>query len=78
MQRPGAKSVVDLMLLVTNNGFRYFFAEFYFSKVFDENLDILGGKSIEESVGTQQQERHDPTFHRMVVTPTQGLDETRY
>ncbi len=77
MQRPGAKSVVALMLLVTNNGFRYFVAEFFFSKIFDENLDILGGKSIEESVGTQEQERHDRTSHRMVVTPTQGLDEIR-
>ena len=56
-RRPGVKSVVALMLLITNNGFRYFVAEFFFSKIFDENLDILGGKTIEESIRAQKGKR---------------------
>jgi hypothetical protein len=54
----GAKSVVDLILLITNNGFRYFIAEFFLSKLFNEDLDILGGnsvKTIEESIGVRIQ-----------------------
>ena len=40
---PDVKSVVDLMLLMTNNGLRYFLADFFVSKLFDESLDHLGG-----------------------------------
>jgi hypothetical protein len=36
LKLPGAKSVVDLMLLITNNGFRYFVAEFFLTKIFDK------------------------------------------
>ena len=61
-QRPGVKSVVALMLLITNNGFRYFVAEFFFSKMFDENLDILGGKTIEESIPAQKEKRSHETI----------------
>ena len=79
-QQPGVKSVVALMLLITNNGFRYFAAEFFFAKMFDENLDILGGgKTIEESIGTREGERQheyvDASSHVMSVTPTQELDD---
>ena len=55
----GAKSVVDLILLITNNGFRYFIAEFFLSKMFDEDLDILEGKTIEESIGVRVQRGRD-------------------
>ncbi|CAB4016644.1 Hypothetical predicted protein [Paramuricea clavata] len=44
---PGVKSVVALMLLIINNGFRYFVAEFFLTKIFDKELDILGGKTFE-------------------------------
>ena len=54
-KNPSAKLVVGLMLLVTNNGFRYFLAEFFLSKIFDDGLDILGGKTIEESIGAQNE-----------------------
>lgn len=37
------KSVLDLMLLITNNGLKYFVGDFFLSKIFDENLDLLGG-----------------------------------
>jgi hypothetical protein len=74
---PGVKSVVGLMLLITNNGFRHFVAEFFLSKIFDENSDILGGKTpIEEIFGGQEveietpYEKEHPSSHRMVVTPT--------
>ena len=58
----GAKLVIDLISLIINNGFRYFIAEFFLSKIFDENLDILGGNSgitIEESIGVHIHERRD-------------------
>ena len=61
-QRPGVKSVVALMLLITNNGFRYFVAEFFSSKMFDENSDILGGKTIEESICAQKEKRSHVTI----------------
>ena len=52
---PGVISVVDLMLLMTNNGLRYFMADFFLSKFFDESLDVLGSahgsKKITESLG---------------------------
>ena len=71
-EQPGAKSVVNLMFLITNNGFRYFVAEFFLTKIFDENLDILGGKMIQESIGAREGERpheyEDASSHRMVVT----------
>ena len=78
---PGAKSVVALMLLITSNGFRYFVADFYFSKIFDKDLDIglLGGKTIVESMGVQIEEGpedddHGSGSYRMIVTPTQEID----
>ncbi|XP_028412169.1 uncharacterized protein LOC114534892 [Dendronephthya gigantea] len=54
-QDPGPRSIVALMLLVTYNGYRYFVAEFFFSKIFDDELDILGGKTIQESIGANEQ-----------------------
>ena len=36
-EHPGPKSVIALMLLITNNGFRYFVSDFFLSKIFDEN-----------------------------------------
>jgi hypothetical protein len=82
LKLPGAKSVVDLMLLITNNGFRYFVAEFFLTKIFDKELDILGGKTIEESMGVQilegpEDDDHDSGSHRMNVTPTQELDRAK-
>ncbi|CAB4022810.1 Hypothetical predicted protein [Paramuricea clavata] len=79
LKLPGAKSVVDLMLLITNYGFRYFVAEFFLTKLFDKELDILGGKTIEESMGVQilegpEHDDHGSASHRMNVTPTQELD----
>ena len=55
---PDVKSVVDLMLLMTNNGLRYFLADFFVSKLFDESLDHLGGgkKKIAESLAPQRDE----------------------
>ena len=71
-EQPKAKSVVALMLLITNNGFRYFVADFFLSKLFDENMDVLGGKTIEESIGTQNDEGQDEPegSHRLIPTPT--------
>ena len=71
-EQPKAKSVVALMLLMTNNGFRYFVADFFLSKLFDENMDVLGGKTIEESIGTQNDEGQDEPegSHRLILTPT--------
>jgi len=49
---PDIKAVVSLMLLIINNGLRYYLAEFFVSKLFDLDVDILGGgtKSISESL----------------------------
>ena len=49
---PDIEAVVSLMLLITNNALRYYLAEFFFSKLFDQDVDILGGgtKSISESL----------------------------
>ena len=80
-QQPGVKSVAALMLLITNNGFRYFAAEFFLAKIFDENLDILEGKTIQESIGAREEDRpheyENASSHRMVDTPTlgDGLDD---
>ena len=51
-QAPDIEAVVSLMLLITNNALRYYLAEFFFSKLFDQDVDILGGgtKSISESL----------------------------
>ena len=51
-EAPDIKAVVSLMLLITNNALRYYLAEFFFSKLFDQDVDILGGgtKSISESL----------------------------
>ena len=53
---PHMKAVVDLMLLMTNNALRFYLADFFFSKVFDHDVDILGGgtKSISESLGVNR------------------------
>lgn len=49
---PDIEAVTSLMLLITNNTLRYQVAEFFFSKFFDQDVDILGGgtKSISESL----------------------------
>ena len=49
---PDIQAVVSLMLLITNNALRYYLAEFFFSKLFDQDVDILGGgtKNISESL----------------------------
>lgn len=51
-EAPEREAVVSLMLLITNNALRYYLAEFFFSKLFDQDVDILGGgtKSISESL----------------------------
>lgn len=51
-EAPDREAVVSLMLLITNNALRYYLAEFFFSKLFDQDVDILGGgaKSISESL----------------------------
>ncbi len=54
---PTATAVVDLMLLITNNVFRHFLAQFFFSKLFDEEMDILGGRTIEQGVGALDQQQ---------------------
>ena len=49
---PDIAAVVSLMLLITNNALRYYLAEFFCSKLFDQDVNILGGgtKSISESL----------------------------
>ena len=49
---PDIEAVASLMLLIINNGLRYYLAEFFLSKLFDQDVDILGGgtKSILESL----------------------------
>ena len=51
-EAPDIEAVVSLMLLISNNALRYYLAEFFFSKLFDQDVDILGGgtKSITESL----------------------------
>lgn len=51
-EAPDIEAVVSLMLLITNNALRYYLADFFFSKFFDQDVDILGGgaKSISESL----------------------------
>lgn len=75
--KPGPKSVVALMLMIVNNGFRYFVADFFLSKIFDEQLDVLGGKTVEESIGTgndEEQDKPERSSNR-IPTPTQNLQE---
>ena len=50
---PDITEVTSLMLLITSNGLRYYLADFFSSKCFDQDVDILGGgtKSITESLG---------------------------
>ena len=77
-EHPGPKSVIALMLLITNNGFRYFVSDFFLSKIFDENLDVLGNKTVGESIGTagNDEEHHEPDrSHRMIPTPTPDSQE---
>ena len=70
MDPPDMKAVVDLMLLMTNNALRYYLADFFFSKFFDHDVDILRGgtKSISESLAVNRAD-DIPT-----AEPTQELD----
>ena len=49
---PEAKAVASLMLLIINNALRVYLAEFFLSKVYDQDADILGGgtKRIAETL----------------------------
>ena len=53
---PDVTAVASLMLLIINNGLRYYLADFFFSKLFHQDVDILGGgtKSISKSLGVEQ------------------------
>ncbi|XP_028412142.1 uncharacterized protein LOC114534862 [Dendronephthya gigantea] len=64
-RHPEVIAVVGLMFLVTNNGFRYFVADFFFSKIFADELDILGGNTIEKSIGAQNEDDNEQKRHRM-------------
>lgn len=59
IQDPGPRSIIALILLVTNNGYRYFVADFFFSKLFDDELDILGGRTIQESIVRNEQSEQE-------------------
>ena len=64
---PEVKAVASLMLLIINNALRVYLAEFFLSKVYDQDADILGGgtKSIAESlalpVGQAQEDKEGST-----------------
>ena len=63
---PEVKAVASLMLLIINNALRVYLAEFFLSKVYDQDSDILGGgtKSIAESLALpvgQAQEDKEPS-----------------
>ena len=64
---PEVKTVASLMLLIINNALRVYLAEFFLSKVYDQDADILGGgtKSIAESlalpVGQAQEDKKAST-----------------
>ena len=64
---PEVQAVASLMLLITNNALRVYLAEFFLSKVYDQDADILGGgtKSIAESlalpVGQAQEDEEAST-----------------
>ena len=64
---PEVKAVASLMLLIINNALRVYLAEFFLSKVYDQDADILGGgtKSIAESlappVGQAQEDKEAST-----------------
>ena len=82
---PSAKAVIDLMLLITNNSFRYFVGDFFLSKIFDEELDILGGKTIKDSIGDSYEEIQQSeeatgypaqSTHRMIMTPSPSFFDT--
>ena len=49
---PEVKAVASLMLLIINNALRVYLAEFFLSKVYDQDADILGGgtKTIAETL----------------------------
>lgn len=49
---PEVKAVASLMLLIINNALRVYLAEFFLSKVYDQDADILGGgtKRIAETL----------------------------
>ena len=68
-EHPGPKSVIALMLFITNNGFRYFVSDFFLSKIFDEKLDVLGGESI-GTAGNDEEHREPDRSHRMIPTPS--------
>ena len=64
---PEVKAVASLMLLIINNALRVYLADFFLSKVYDQDADILGGgtKSIAESlalpVGQAQEDKEAST-----------------
>lgn len=64
---PEVKAVASLMLLLANNALRVYLAEFFLSKVYDQDADILRGgtKSIAESlalpVGQAQEDEEAST-----------------
>lgn len=71
---PDIEAVTSLMLLITNNTLRYQVAEFFFSKFFDQDVDILGGgtKSISESLAqpaTVDQAQESKEMSGQVPTP---------
>ena len=64
---PEVKAVASLMLLIINNALRFYLADFFLSKFYDQDADILGGgtKSIAESlalpVGQAQEDKEAST-----------------
>ena len=58
---PDMETVVGLMLLMTNNALRYYIADFFFSKLFDPDVDTLGGgtKTIPESLAIKRADVDD-------------------
>ena len=82
---PDIAAVASLMLLIINNGLRYYLADFFSSKCFDLDVDILGGgtKSISESLAqpaTVNQARENNEASSQMTTPlwTQGeISRTR-
>ena len=75
--KPSLEAVVDLVVLVTQCGFRYFLADFFLSKLFDHDLDILGGNANLEGYSEPRADEVDehPESQRMVSTPTTDLED---
>ena len=72
---PGVKAVVDLMLLMMNNGLRYYLADFFSSKVFDQDVDILGGgtKCISKSLGRRTGDGTPSAGQETLEAPEPGI-----